>query len=74
MYRSGSCCLPSLLSTDNQMSRLGGASHGSRVYRRKSRVYGQYTRQDHPMGNTETSCSIINVYILKFNLKGVCAL
>ena len=47
------CCLPSLLATANQMSRLVEAPHGSRVYRRNSRVYGQYTRQDHPMGNTE---------------------
>ena len=45
-------CLPSLLATANQISRLGEATHGSRVY-------GQYTRQDHPMGNTEKSCSII---------------
>jgi len=35
------------------MRRLGEAPHGSRVYRRKSRVYEQYTRQGHPMGNTE---------------------
>jgi len=32
------------------MSRLGEAPHGSRVYRRKRRVYEQYTRQDYPMG------------------------
>jgi len=24
----------------------------------KRRVYGQYIRQDHPMGNTNTSCSV----------------
>ena len=34
------CCLPSLLATANQMSRLVEAPHGSRVYRRNSRVYG----------------------------------
>ena len=54
-------CLPPLLTTANQMSRFGMAPHESRVYRRKSRVYEQYTRQDHPMGNAEKYCSIINV-------------
>jgi len=33
---------------------MGDAPCGSRVYRRKSRVYEQNTRQDHPIGNTET--------------------
>jgi len=33
---------------------MGDASCGSRVYRRKSREYEQNTRQDHPIGNTET--------------------
>ena len=37
------CCLPSLLATANQISRLGEAPHGSRVYRgeapQRSRVY-----------------------------------
>ena len=46
-------CLPSLLATSNQISRTGEASHGSHVYGRESRVYEQYTRQNHPMGNTE---------------------
>ena len=45
-------CLPSLLATANQMSRFGGAPNGSRVYRRTSRVYEQYTPQGHPMGKT----------------------
>ena len=36
-------CLPSLLATANQMSRFGEAPHGSGVYRRKCRVYEQYT-------------------------------
>jgi len=45
--------LASQLATDNQMSQLVNASHESRVYRRQSRVYGQYTRHDHAMGNTE---------------------
>ena len=39
-------CLPSLLVTANQISRTDEAPHGSCVYE-------QYTRQDHPMGNTE---------------------
>ena len=47
------CCLPSLLVTANQISQLGEAPYGSRVYRRKKRVYGQYTQQDNLMGNTE---------------------
>jgi len=46
-------CLSSLLATANQISRLGEAPHGSRVYRRKSRVCGQYTWQDYPMENSE---------------------
>ena len=46
-------CLPFLLASSNQISRTGDAPHGTRVYGRKYRVYEQYTRQDHPMGNTE---------------------
>ena len=45
-------------------SQTGKAPHGSRVYGRKSRVYEQYTRQDHPMGNTEKYCSIMNIYYI----------
>ena len=48
-------CLPLLLAKANQItcSRTGKAPYWSRVYKRKSRLYGQYTRQDHPMANTE---------------------
>ena len=52
-------CLPYVLNTSNQMSRFGEAQPGSRVYRRKE----QYKRQDHPMGNTEKTCSIINTSV-----------
>jgi len=41
------------------MSRFGEAQPGSRVYRRKE----QYKRQDHPMGNTEKTCSVINTSV-----------
>ena len=54
----------SSLATVNQMRRLGEDPHGSRVYRRKSRVCGQYTRQDHPM---ETSERILQYYKIKDN-------
>ena len=47
----------SSLATVNQMRQLG-------VYRRKSRVCGQFTRQDHPM---ETSERILQYYKIKDN-------
>ena len=56
-------CLPSLLATANEISRTGEAPHGSRVYGRKNSVYGQYTRQDHPMGNTEKSLQYYKFYV-----------
>ena len=52
-------CLPSLLATANQISRIGEAPHGSRVYGRKSCVYEQYTRQAHPIGNTEKNLAVL---------------
>jgi len=52
-------CLPSLLATVNQISRTGEAPHGSRVYARKSRVCEQYSRQDDPMGNTQTNRAVL---------------
>ena len=51
---------------------IGDAPCGSRVYRRKSRVYEQNTRQDHPIGNTEKILQhykYIYIYIhLRINL------
>ena len=47
---STSCCLPSLLATANQISRLGEPC----IRKKRTRVCGQYTRQDHPVGNTDT--------------------
>jgi len=52
-------CVSSLLATANQISRLDETPQGSRVYRRKSREYGQYTRQDHPMGNTDKNIAAL---------------
>jgi len=40
---------------------LGEAPHGSRVYRWNSRVYGQYTWQDHPMGSTDKYLAVLYV-------------
>ena len=62
-YLSKHISTPYLLATSNQISRTYDAPHGSRVYGRKSRVYEQYTREDHAMGNTDQSFSIINIYI-----------
>ena len=42
VYVTKPYCLSSLLATANQMRRFGEAPHGSRVCRRKSRVYEQY--------------------------------
>jgi len=42
---------------------------GPRVYGRKGRVYEQYTRQDHPIGNTE---NILQYYKSTYTLSIIC--
>ena len=73
---SGACFDAMLFAISTSYSQsnesIGWGSTGSCVYRRKSRVYEQYTQQDHPMGNTEKILQYYKKWYLHSNFADCC--
>jgi len=68
IYRSGACFDVMLFTISTSCSEsnesIVEAHHRSRLFRRKIRVYGQSTRQDHPLGNTDNLAVLLTILIL----------
>jgi len=64
-------CLLQLCLSVLYIYRSGEALYGVLIYKRKSRVYNQYTRKDCPMGITEQIVQYYKLYSSKLFLKRI---